>query len=319
MSQDLSNLLHKDRLETQVGLNWPAISSVNGDMSDEAQVEVKQLLDDFGDAVARRLTALGLRLHASPFFRPFSLVAVKDSKQILIGLSSTQGMSQLTWLDQPDLFYAPSAMQDMLENQLGWPVSAILSLPLPHDTRRSVKIEEAAATHSEEMDTMNALRKLGDIGHVQHLKPYLRDFLEDHPEPSRNVFIMMRFGASEQMKEIHDAIVSGLADHGMNAVRADDRDYTGELWSNIEVYLTGCHYGIAVFEDIEQRDYNPNVSLELGYLMGRGKRTLLLKEKRLPNMPSDVVHRLYKEFDSYEIEKSVKREVGTWISRDLRI
>lgn len=105
----------------------------------------------------------------------------------------------------------------------------------------------------------------------------------------------------------------------MNAVRADDRDYTGELWSNIEVYLTGCQYGIAVFEDIDQRDFNPNVSLELGYLMGRGKRTLLLKEKRLPRVPTDVVHRLYKEFDGYDIENSIKREVGQWITRDLRI
>lgn len=83
--------------------------------------------------------------------------------------------------------------------------------------------------------------------------------------------------------------------------------------------LTGCHYGIAVFEDIEERDYNPNVSLELGYLMGRGKRTLLLKEKHLPTVPTDVVHRLYKEFDGYDIENSIKREVGKWITKDLRI
>ena len=166
---------------------------------------------------------------------------------------------------------------------------------------------------------MNALGKLGDIQHVRHLENDLRRFLEDHPEPSRNVFVMMRFSDTAQMKQIHQAIVDGLKEHGMNAVRADDRDYTGELWSNIEVYLTGCQYGIAVFEDIDQRDFNPNVSLELGYLMGRGKRTLLLKEKRLPKVPTDVVHRLYKEFDGYDIENSIKREVGQWISRDLRI
>lgn len=154
-----------------------------------------------------------------------------------------------------------------------------------------------AVAHANEVETMNALGKVGDIAHVRHLEPYLRNFLDDHPEPGRNVFIMMRFSVTDQMKQIHDAIVTGLAEHGMNAVRADDRDYTGDLWSNIEVYLTGCQYGIAVFENIDQRDYNPNVSLELGYLMGRAKRTLLLKEKRLPNMPSDVVHRLYKEFD----------------------
>lgn len=302
-----------------MGLNWPGVSSGGGDMGNETQAEVRELLDDFGDAVARQLAILGLPRHASPFFRPFSLVALRDSGQVLVGLSLATGMSQLSWLDHPGEVFAPRAMEDLLTNQLGWQISAILSLPLPADAQRSDQIEAVAVAHAKEVETMNALGKLGDIEHVRHLEPYLRNFLDDHPEPGRNVFIMMRFSVTDQMKQIHDAIVAGLAEHGMNAVRADDRDYTGDLWSNIEVYLTGCQYGIAVFENIDQRDYNPNVSLELGYLMGRAKRTLLLKEKRLPNMPSDVVHRLYKEFDGYDIENSVKREVGTWITRDLRI
>ncbi|SMY00182.1 hypothetical protein BLIN101_03430 [Brevibacterium linens] len=166
---------------------------------------------------------------------------------------------------------------------------------------------------------MHNLNKLGDISHVRHLDHSLRQFLEDHPQPDRNVFVMMRFNNTDQMKQVYESLKSALATRGMHAVRADDRDYTGELWSNIEVYLTGCQYGIAVFEDVDQRDYNPNVSLELGYLMGRGKRTLLLKEKRLPNLPSDVVHRLYKEFDIFDIANSIEREVGQWIDVDLKL
>jgi hypothetical protein len=288
-------------------------------MDAAAQTDVRALIDDFGDVVSRELARLGLPPHASPFFRPFSLVAIRDSGQVLIGLGPAVGMSQLTWLDHPTQFYALPAMVDLLRNQLGWEIGAVLSLPLPNDPQRSAKVNAAAAAHAREVESMHSLSKLGDIEHVRHLEPYLRKFLEDHPEPSRNVFIMMRFSDSPQMREIHEAIVAGLAEHGLNAVRADDRDYTGEVWSNIEVYLTGCQYGIAVFEDIEKRDFNPNVSLELGYLMGRAKRSLLLKEKRLPNMPSDVVHRLYKEFDGFDIANSIKREVGIWITRDLRI
>lgn len=288
-------------------------------MDAAAQKDVRALIDDFGDVVSRELARLGLPPHASPFFRPFSLVAIRDSGQVLIGLGPAVGMAQLTWLDHPTQFYALPAMVDLLRNQLGWEIGAVLSLPLPNDPQRSAKVNAAAAAHAREIETMHSLSKLGDIEHVRHLEPYLRKFLEDHPEPSRNVFIMMRFSDSPQMREIHEAIVAGLAEHGLNAVRADDRDYTGEVWSNIEVYLTGCQYGIAVFEDIEKRDFNPNVSLELGYLMGRAKRSLLLKEKRLPNMPSDVVHRLYKEFDGFDIGNSIKREIGIWITRDLRI
>lgn len=302
-----------------MGLNWPGVSTGGGDMDAAAQRDVRALLDDFGDCVSRRLSALGLPPHASPLFRPFSLVAVRDTGQVLVGLGPALGMAQLSWLDRPTEFHPSAAMVDLLQNQLGWEVSAVISLPLPTDPQRAAKLEALAAAHAKEVETLNALGKLGDIQHVRHLDNDLRRFLEDHPEPSRNVFIMMRFSDTPQMQQIHRAIVAGLKEHGMNAVRADDRDYTGELWSNIEVYLTGCQYGIAVFEDIDQRDFNPNVSLELGYLMGRGKRTLLLKEKRLPRVPTDVVHRLYKEFDGYDIENSIRREVGQWITRDLRI
>ena len=300
-----------------MGLNWPGVSTGSGDMEDAVQQEVRKLLDEFGDAVAQRLASMGLPPHASPIFRPFSLVAVRDSAQILAGFSPASGMSQLSWLDHPTSFYSPAAMVDLLKNQLGWQVSAVLSLPLPSDLQRTAKIAGAAQSHAQEVETMNVLGKLGDINHVRHLEPYLRTFLEDHPNHERNVFIMMQFSETPQMRQIHDSIVASLLENGMNAVRADDRDYTGELWSNIEVYLTGCKYGIAVFEDVDHRDFNPNVSLELGYLMGRGKRTLLLKEKRLPRIPSDVVHRLYKEFDIFDVENSIKREVGKWVSVDL--
>jgi len=81
--------------------------------------------------------------------------------------------------------------------------------------------------------------------------------------------------------------------------------------------MTCCRYGIAVFEDIERRDFNPNVSLELGYMLGRRKRSLILKERRLPNLPADVVHRLYKPFDMFAISDTVSREVNRWIEVDL--
>lgn len=302
-----------------MGLNWPRIISSRAEMDAATQQAVRALLDDFGDSVSRRLSTLGLPPHASPFFRPFSLVSLRDSAQVLVGLGPSSGIPQLKWLDRPTQLYTPAAMSNLLESQLGWEISAVISLPLPDDPQRAAKIESVASAHAKEIETLNALGKLGNIQQVRYLENDLRKFLEDHPEPSRNVFIMMRFIDTPQMKQIHRAIVVGLEEHGMNALRADDRDYTGDLWSNIEVYLTGCQYGIAVFEDIEQRDYNPNVSLELGYLMGRGKRTLLLKEKRLPKVPTDVVHRLYKEFDGYDIENSIKREVGQWITNDLRI
>lgn len=130
---------------------------------------------------------------------------------------------------------------------------------------------------------------------------------------------MMRFMQSDQLDATYKAIRDTLAARGFDAVRADDRDYTGELWSNIEVYMTCSMYGVAVFEDIDKRDFNPNVSLELGYMLANRRRCLILKEQRLPDLPADVVHRLYKPFDMFDIERSVSREVARWVDVDLGI
>jgi len=42
-----------------------------------------------------------------------------------------------------------------------------------------------------------------------------------------------------------------------------------------------------------------------------------LKEKRLPRLPTDVVGKLYKGFDSYDIDATVSSDVGRWIDVDL--
>jgi hypothetical protein len=210
-------------------------------------------------------------------------------------------------------------MARAVKEQLGREVEAVVVLPLPGASDEDVRIVNAARQHTIEVERANRLGRLGDLTGVQHLEPHLRQFLSDHPEPDRNVFVMMRFLHSAQLDEAHAAIKETLADRGFHAVRADDRDYTGELWSNIEVYLTCCRYGIAIFEDIEKRDFNPNVSLELGYMLGQRKRCLILKEQRLPDLPADVIHRLYKSFDMFNVQASVSREVARWIDVDLGI
>lgn len=74
---------------------------------------------------------------------------------------------------------------------------------------------------------------------------------------------------------------------------------------------------VSVFEDIDHRDFNPNVSLELGYMLGKHKRCLILKERRLQQLPTDVVNRLYKPFDAFDIEGSIGSQVLEWIDNDL--
>jgi hypothetical protein len=146
-----------------------------------------------------------------------------------------------------------------------------------------------------------------------HLSSFLSEFFQDHPDYDRNVFVMMRFRDNQHLSDIFKAIESTLQHYGLKALRSDHRDYTGELWTNVCVYMLGCKYGIAVFEEIEEREINPNIALELGFMMATGKRCLILKDQAMPRVPSDIVGKLYKPFDTRNISRSVPKEVISWL------
>lgn len=149
---------------------------------------------------------------------------------------------------------------------------------------------------------------------VKNDNPVLADF----PNPYSNVFLMMRFRTTKQHQNINDTISAILKEYSLNLIRADSKQYYDELWTNVKSCMDASSYGIAVFEQIDERDINPNVSLELGYMLGRGRRCLLLKEKRMPILQSDLCGHLYRQFDSYYIEDTVRSEVYKWL-KDLGI
>jgi protein-tyrosine-phosphatase len=108
-----------------------------------------------------------------------------------------------------------------------------------------------------------------------------------------------------------------LEGYSLSLIRADLKQFKPTLWDNVKCCMDASNYGIAVFEQIDERDINPNISLELGYMLSQGKKCLLLKEKRVPTLPSDLVGHLYRNFDSYDIEKTIKHEVENWLKSDL--
>jgi hypothetical protein len=146
----------------------------------------------------------------------------------------------------------------------------------------------------------------------QHLRRFLPTFLDDHPNTETNVFLMMRFKKGEQYNAIERVVREKFREHGFTVMRADDKDYTGDLWENVCLYMVGCKYGVAIFEEIDEREFNPSVALELGFMMANGKRCLLLKDQRMPKMPTDIVGKLYKQFDTYNIAQTVSEAVDSW-------
>ena len=92
----------------------------------------------------------------------------------------------------------------------------------------------------------------------------LQRFRSDHPDPRRVFFIMMRFGDTSAHQGIEEAIKAVLKTYGFTGLLARDKEYHEDLYPNIQTYMHGCSFGIAVFERIQSDDFNPNVSLEVG-------------------------------------------------------
>jgi nucleoside 2-deoxyribosyltransferase len=129
-----------------------------------------------------------------------------------------------------------------------------------------------------------------------------------------NVFIMMRFRPMEPFQKIENAIKGALSRFGLIARLANVRE--GILWNNIEQYMQSCSLGIAVLEEIDEREPDPNVFLELGYMFGQARPCLLLKEDRM-SLPADLGGHAFRPFDMFKIHETVSAEVANWCKEGL--
>ena len=78
--------------------------------------------------------------------------------------------------------------------------------------------------------------------------------------------------------------------------------------------MQGCSFGIALFDRINTDEFNPNVSLEIGYMMALNKPVLLLKDKTLKSLQTDLVGKLYYQFDFQYPEKTIPIVLDKWMS-----
>jgi len=146
----------------------------------------------------------------------------------------------------------------------------------------------------------------------------LQRFREDHPFPATTGFIMMQFRNTPAHIKIDSAIRSALAAHGLDSVRADDKQYHDDLFPNVRTYIHGCGFGVAVFERLEADEFNPNVSLEVGYMFAQRKPVCLLKDQTVKTLQTDLVGKLYKPFDPQDPITTIPPQLGKWL-KDKRI
>lgn len=186
-----------------MALNWPGIQNHGSDLDSEDERELKSLLDEFGDAVAERLHALGLSEPSSPLWRAWNLYTMTDAERVVAVFTQLSGgIANVRHLSRRDELIPPDALAAIVQRDTGQVPIAVVVLPKPEASDRAERVGAAADRHVADVEREMRLGRLGDLTGVQHLEPYLRTFLDDHPEPSRNVFVMMRFFDSKQLNEV---------------------------------------------------------------------------------------------------------------------
>lgn len=139
--------------------------------------------------------------------------------------------------------------------------------------------------------------------------PRMQDFLRQHTF-DRNVFVMVAY--RKKLDELIDQISDGLNDLGLNAIVARDHRLTDDLYNPLACLLC-CNYGVAIFDQPEKKQtHNPNVVYELGMMQLLKRRCIILKHKKLPVMPSDLLSRLY---EPYATEDEAVSLVKAWAQK----
>jgi len=265
------------------------------------------------------MTNVGLRAHQSALLRSPNLIAVLDPSRLSLAWSQASGLQEFV-TGRVTQVISPEEPAVAMQQQRGWAIQGWLSIPVA-ETAGEVSfppgaLEAAADDHVARVIQSLRLQQI-DLGHFTYLASHVERFLDDHPTYDRSVFLMMRFDETLHHQQIYATIRDTMASRGYDVIRADQKDYHDELWSNVVVQMLGCRYGVAVFEQIDEREFNPNIALEVGFMLARGQRVLLLKEQRVEALNTDIVGRLYKPFDMMNIESTVRAQVTRWANVDL--
>lgn len=259
-----------------------------------------------------------------PALFPCSIFCVADRQNLHVIFTNvnTGGLPTQHWLDRRNEGPFPAGevvkaavLQNGFVNPFNFGI-ALAALEWPEEKQHEL-LNQLALGYVERMIAL-ATRPQAIPGY-EGLQPHLDACLADHPDFGKNVFIAMRFRPAKQFSDIHLAIKTGLAKYGLNGMRSDDRLYPpdGDLWNNICVYIMGCKFGVCVFEEIDEREFNPNVPLEYGFMRAMNRQVLLLKDLRMPKMPSDMTGKLYRHFDTYNITSTIHEQISQWAERDL--
>lgn len=298
-------------------LSSGGMASIGGDLPEEERGPCNEVVTKLAERIRERGIAAQVPASELTLARASFLLVAKDRLNYHFVFAEAPGGTRLFYRDLAD-----SGQLDLrtLVHQVRIEVGEVswaFSLPIGLATSDHDELVDRLAHGYVQTTLARTGRSTSRISETALSAPelgsYLEAFQRDHPAEQRTAFIMMQFSDTRSHDQIVSTLRETLTRHSIGGLRADDREYADDLFANIRTYMHGCDFGVAVFDRIQEDDINPNVSLEVGYMLGLGKPVCLLKERTLRALQSDLVGKLYKQFDVADISGSIPPELEKWL------
>jgi DeoR/GlpR family transcriptional regulator of sugar metabolism len=150
-----------------------------------------------------------------------------------------------------------------------------------------------------------------------------------NPDSSKNCFVMMRYRKNRKLEKVETTVIQALDKYGVEARLAKDRQDKPLLWANVCAFMEHANFGIAIFDNVENYQVgepraNPNICMELGYMLARGADCLILRDTA--GRP-DVHGKLFTDLDGHIVQdidttkpmKDLGAIVSKWVQQRVRI
>ena len=124
----------------------------------------------------------------------------------------------------------------------------------------------------------------------------------------KHAFIMTSF-ASDYLGKIKDAAQAMEENYYVEAHIANTEGKIDDaIYAEVQGHMYCCDFGIGVFFDDSSKGctINPNLSIEVGFMMALEKPICYLKDKKLNTYPIDLAHNHYTEYLNEENDKGLK-------------
>ncbi len=294
------------------------MASIGGDLPEDERKKVNEVIKNFGEKVRKYALALQVPASILKVQQCTFLFIGKDVSHYHVVFADATGGNSINYRDFTQhgrLELQSITHQVRLEvGDVAWAFSYPLNLP-PAELDNYIQSIVVQYVNTVLQSQRKPEKKISEEAvSTPEIASGLEKFRRDYPTGSKTAFIVMQFGGTKPHGNIVTCIKDTLKKYKITALRADDKQYMDDLFPNVKVYMHACDFSIAVFDRITEDDFNPNVSLEVGYMLGMGKNVLLLKDKTLKSLPTDLAGKLYKEFDTTDIESTMPQQIEKWLS-----